>query len=176
MQWFFLLSVLTVLAEISPQCFTHDDCLQPGHFCAWSTCFGEAGDSYSCGNCKPCEKCSCDQDSIDFSCPTIRCPDQPINGVRYLQGKFNNVSSLLEAPDYHCVRQLEVTGNIFSISQRPFYALHPATTAALNEPDGLFSECASFTRSGVISGAPEEMNGQIKFDVIISSEGDPNVR
>jgi hypothetical protein len=178
MQWFhilFLFVARSIFAENPPQCFTHGDCLTPGQFCAWSTCFGETGESYSCGSCRPCEKCGCDKDSTDFSCPAISCPIQPINGVRFLQGRFNSRSSLPEAPDYDCVRQFEVIGNMFSISQLPIYSLHPSTTATLNEADIPFSDCPSYTRSGVIDGPQVQMNGQIKFNATISSEGDPHV-
>ena len=170
-----LLLVLGVVldAENSLPCFVHDDCLQPDQFCAWSTCIGRAGDSYSCGKCRSCDECRCDQDSTDFHCPVIRCPAQPINGVRYLQGKFDSQSSLLETPDFQCIRQLVVSGNVFSISQRPIYSLHPAITAILNESDAAILACPSFSRSGVLGGLQVE-NGQIRLDVIVSSEGDPS--
>ena len=177
MHWAIFLSLVVVqniLAENSTQCFAHDDCLQPGHFCAWSICIDETGDSISCGMCRPCKMCICHKDSTDFFCPTRRCPAQPV-GVRFLQGRFHSHSTLFKAPDYDCIRQFEITGNVFSISQLPIYSSHPATTGILNGSDIILSECSSYTRSGVLGSLHVQPNGQIKFDVIVSSEGDINV-
>jgi hypothetical protein len=155
------------------QCFTHDDCSDTHQFCAWTLCEDTVGGSYPCGTCKPCTECLCDTDSTDFRCPSDRCPTQPINGVRFLQGFFHNHSAIRQVPGYNCVRRLVVTGNIFSIMQLPVYALHPATTAILNESDSLSSICPSYTRTGVFKSSLDPINNTLKLDATISSEGAP---
>jgi hypothetical protein len=160
-----------VVSQRLAQCFAHDDCSDPQHFCAWSECEDEVGERYPCGGCKPCTECLCDSDSSDFRCPLDRCTAQPINGVRFLQGFFHNHSVLEQVPDYNCVRRLVITGNIFSIIQLPVYKLHPATTAMFNESDSQISKCPSYTRHGILKSSRELINGTLKLVAVISSEG-----
>jgi hypothetical protein len=163
--------VQNVVSQTLAQCFTHYDCSDPQHFCAWNVCEDEAGESYRCGTCKPCSACLCDTNSTDFQCPLDRCPAQPINGVRFLQGYFHNHSVLGQVPGYNCIRRLVVTGNLFSIMQLPMYTLHPATTAIFNESDSLSSACPSYTRSGIFKSPLVLINGSLTLNVVVSSEG-----
>ena len=159
-----------VVSQELAQCFTHNDCSDPQHFCAWAACDDGGGESYPCGTCKPCSACLCDTDSTDFRCPSDRCTAQPI-GVRFLQGHFHNYSVLGQVPGYICARRLVVTGYMFSIMQLPVYNLHPATTAIFNESDSLSSICPSYTRSGILKSTLELINGSLKLVAVISSEG-----
>jgi hypothetical protein len=161
----------SVVSQRLEQCFAHNDCSDPQHFCAWSVCEDEVGERYPCGGCKHCSACLCDSDASDFQCPLDRCKSQPINGVRFLQGFFHNHSVLEQVPDYNCVRRLVITGHIFSITQLPLYKLHPATTAILNESNSLTSICPSYSRHGNLRSSHEFINGTLKLVAIISSEG-----
>ena len=38
-----------------------------------------------CGECRPCAECVCNNDAIDSSCPAARCPDSPVEDLRYIQ-------------------------------------------------------------------------------------------
>ena len=152
-------------------CFTHSDCSDAQKFCAWTIGLDGAGESYPCGACKPCSECLCDTDSADFQCPPDRCPAQPINAVRFLQGLYFNRSVLGRSPDYSCVRRLVVTGSVFSITQIPLYNRHPATTALFNESDILSFICPSYTRSGILKSTSKLINGTLKLVAVISSEG-----
>jgi hypothetical protein len=151
------------------QCFSHDDCTETAHFCAWTKCQNDAGSAYSCGRCMPCEECICDMNATDFRCPLVQCPSQPINGVRFLQGAFYNHSTL-QVQSHYCVRRFVVMGNMFSLVQLPVYNLHPATTATFNQTDVLPS-CPNYARSGVLRSTFELLSNGLRLKALLSSEG-----
>jgi hypothetical protein len=161
----------SLLAETDTNCFTHEDCVHPSYFCAWVDCFDENGNPLRCGRCRPCEECICDINSADFQCPTFKCPAQPIDAVRFLQGAFHNHSDLAQAPGYQCVRRLVITGNMFAMQQLPVYTLHPADLAIFNETGLVFSGCPSYSRSGLLRNSQTMANNGLKLDAIMSSEG-----
>ncbi len=167
----FIVCVFVSVAGCVQKCFSHDDCIEAGHFCAWTKCIDDKGTAYACGGCRPCEECICDVNSTDFQCPLLQCPNQPINGVRYLQGAFFNHSKL-QIPGYHCVRRFVVMGSTFSLIQSPIYILHPATKAKLDEVDILTTVCPTFSRSGVLGKMLNLSSRAVHLNAFISSEGD----
>ena len=145
------------------QCFTHDDCTDPAQFCAWTTC--KDSNLYLCSECQPCTQCRCDSDSIDFECPQTKCPGQPYNSVRFLQGEFYNFSNI-PGESYSCLRRFVVSGNIFSLSQLPIFSQHPATVANFSEPPRVSTLCPTYVRSGILKEVEN-----LELQVIVSSEG-----
>ena len=167
------ITLLKTAAGSVQKCFTHEDCIEPGHFCAWAKCLEDDGRTFACGECKPCNECICDVNSTDFQCPLRQCPAQPINGVRFLQGSFYN-HSILQIPGYQCIRQLIVMGSTFSLVQTPIYMLHPATKAKLDAAEFLTSACPAYARSGFLRAirSLDLSSRAVHFDAFISSEGD----
>ncbi len=128
-------------------CFAHDEC-QATKFCAWSTCIYTDGRNLSCGVCKPCSSCLCDTNSIDSACPRNRCPAQPSEGVRYLQGVFLG-DTQVDNSNYSCARRLIISGGTIHFLQIRVHEGHPATQEVLNISDN-FTACPSFVFSGII--------------------------
>jgi hypothetical protein len=59
-----------------------------------------------CGECRPCAECVCNNDAIDSSCPAARCPDSPVEDLRYIQVcKIKDFMTLLSVPA-NCLPEL----------------------------------------------------------------------
>lgn len=155
----------------SSVCYSHDSCAE-AQFCAWANCTNELGSLYPCGVCKPCAQCICDSDSVDYECPLLQCPEQPSNGVRFLQGEFYNISSLNKPEGYTCVRRFLVTGSTFSFLQLPVYTYHPANSAILNESALLSLVCPTYLSSGVLETQGSKDGQTLNLRALVTSEGD----
>ena len=150
-------------SEESRSCRNHGECLSSDEFCSRIPCVGSV-----CAICRPLSQCFCDEDSIDRRCPY---PAYPAFAVRYLQGVFRNRSAITKAPGYECLRRLVVTGSVFSMSQYPVLAQHPASKATLNFTEDISSECFSFTKYGVFDKIIGLSSDTVNFKITASSEG-----
>jgi hypothetical protein len=153
-------------------CFDHAEC-QADAFCAWSISIDSKGRNISCGICKKCIFCRCDVDSIDSACPQSRCPDQPSQGVRYLQGVFLGHARLKYASHYICTRRLTMSGATIAFLQSPVHDGHPASHAMLNISSAAAADCPSVALSGVIIESTATMGPDraVSLRVSITSDG-----
>jgi hypothetical protein len=157
--------------QLAGLCFDHSGCPE-NKFCAPSKCTDDFGRYFPCGECKPCSACRCHADAIDHSCPQKRCPDQPSDGVRFLQGPFYAHSPLAGITTHLCVRRLLFTSGTFSDVQAAMRNDHPASAAPTNL-SGLSALCPSFLRIGAVINVTIREDGAFAVDVFISSEGFP---
>lgn len=177
MQSFVYLSVVCIVRcsvlkdQTFPICFSHTDCVGPDDFCAWTNCTENDGQSYSCGRCRPCADCICDDYSIDFQCPSAKCPAQPINGVRFLQGEFVNYSVVVQMPNYTCFRRLVVSSSMFSFEQIAVFTSHPASMTGFTQPVLLSSLCPAFLQSGVLNISNRMDQSVLDVQAIVLSQG-----
>jgi hypothetical protein len=154
----------------STVCYSHDSCGE-AHFCAWANCTTEAGSLYPCGICKPCAQCICDSDAIDYECPLRQCPQQPLNGVRFLQGEFYDISNLNQNDGYACVRRFVVTGSMFSFLQLPVYTDHPANSPVLNQSALTPLLCPTYLITGVLESQVSSDPKTLSLRALLTSEG-----
>jgi hypothetical protein len=169
----FLASRLVIIGSLKlvDSCHDHKGCPE-SRFCAQSECTDDFGRNFSCGDCKPCAECRCHADAIDHSCPQQRCPDQPTDGVRFLQGPFYSQAPLAGVPTHLCVRRLLFTGGTFSDMQAAVRTDHPASAAPADLP-ALAALCPSFVRIGAVANTTAREDGSFAVDVFVSSDGCP---
>jgi hypothetical protein len=156
--------------ELSDSCLDHSECPR-SRFCAASRCTDDLGRKFPCGECKPCGECRCNVDAFDHACPQQQCPDQPTDGVRFLQGPFHAISPLAGTPTHLCVRRLLFTSGTFSDIQFAVRTDHPASAGPTNI-SALSVLCPSFVRVGAVVNITV-LDGAFAVDVYISSEGRP---
>jgi hypothetical protein len=158
-------------------CFDHDVCPE-NSFCALRDCIDFLGRNISCGTCKECTSCHCDTDSIDSACPRIRCPDQPSQGVRFLQGVFLGHDRLGNASNYFCTRRLTISGATIAFFQTPVHDGHPASQAVLNISGAALVDCPIVALSGVIieTAATVGSGSAVRLQVAITSDGKLTLR
>ena len=107
-----LLGLATPSSWVSSSgCIDHSECNQ-NEFCKITWCNSWEGWFYKCGNCVPCSQCLCNEDSITQACPSDRCPAQPAESVRFLQGRFSN-SYPIPGTNYSCVFTIKFEGLLF---------------------------------------------------------------
>jgi hypothetical protein len=155
--------------ELAGSCLDHNNCPE-SLFCAVSKCTDDFGRNFSCGECKPCVECRCHVDAFDGSCPQQRCPNQPTDGVRFLQGPFHAFSLLPGVTTHFCVRRLLFTSGTFSDIQAAVRVDHPASAAPANL-SALSELCPSFVRIGAVVNTTFREDGTFAVDVFVSSEG-----
>jgi hypothetical protein len=159
-------------ADQANSCFDHAEC-QENKFCAWSNCIDFEGRNISCGTCKSCSFCHCDTDSIDSSCPRIRCPNQPSQGVRFLQGVFLGHGRLKNASSYICTRRLTISGAAIAFLQVPIRDGRPDSQTILKISSAAASECPNLALFGVIvkSTATVGADSAVRLHVAVTSDG-----
>ena len=96
------------------ECTKHDQC-PAGAFCKWSWTDSNEGWFYVGGVCRACSACECNGDAVDGNCPRDKCPMQPSQEVRYLQGAFEHTRVLDKG--VACVYVLDVQGSFFRETQ-----------------------------------------------------------
>ncbi|EKX31885.1 hypothetical protein GUITHDRAFT_121933 [Guillardia theta CCMP2712] len=107
-----LLGLATPSSWVSASgCIDHSECKQ-NEFCKITWCNSWEGWFYKCGNCVPCSQCLCNEDSITQACPSDRCPAQPAESVRYLQGRFSSTHPI-PGTNYSCVFAIKFEGLLF---------------------------------------------------------------
>ena len=154
------------------ECIFHTDCTD-GSFCAASSCSDALGRKYLCGACKPCSECVCNADAVDGACPISKCPEQPTNSVRFLQGPFFARALIHGFPTHVCVRRLLFDAGSFFDVQAAIRIDHPASAEPVNETT-VGVHCPAFTRVGVLVdiSAPSPLTGEAHIlDVVVTSEG-----
>jgi hypothetical protein len=158
-------------------CFDHAGC-QENRFCAWSNCTDNKGRNISCGTCKSCTSCLCDTDSIDSACPRSRCPNQPSQGVKFLQGAFLGHGRLEKASNFICTRRLTISGAAIAFLQVPIHDGHPASQTILNISSAAAADCPNVALSGVIieSTATVGADSAVKLHVAVTSDGAQTLR
>jgi hypothetical protein len=163
--------------QMSPnsECLAHDEC-NDSFFCKASSCADSIGAEYRCGKCHPCIECRCNTDAIDLACPTVACPDQPTDAIRFLQGPFLSRSPIPGAPTYSCLRRLLFDGGAFSDIQAAVPVEHPASVPSETNLSLVASSCPAISRTGILLGRfvqPEPSVPRFLLDVMVSSEGRP---
>lgn len=151
-------------------CWNHTVC-GLDQFCALSTCRDYQGRNYSCGACERCNQCVCDADSIDLACPQNRCPSQPSEGVRFIQGVFADRFRIPGFLDYICVRRLVISGASISFLQTVIHGQHPASIINAIIPAGTAGNCMTMSLSGIIYSSALNPSGAVDLEVAVTSEG-----
>jgi hypothetical protein len=149
--------------KICESCMSHSECGDENLFCAKSKCLNK---TVVCpAICKSLTQCYCDSDSFDGVCPA---QIYPTRAVRYLQGFFQNRTSIIAAPGYECIRQLTVTDKMFSLVQFPMLISHPASANTWNAT--IFYDCLVTAKFGVLNRVDITSESNT-VDATISSEG-----
>jgi hypothetical protein len=151
-------------------CYSHSSC-PANQFCASSECTDSIGRRFPCGICKLCTECRCHSVSIDLSCPPHQCPDQPTDGVRFLQGPFYAHSVVKDVSTHACVRRLLFSGGTFFDIQAAIRTDHPASAAPANL-SAVAARCPPFARIGaVLNTTFHADDATFIVNVSVSSEG-----
>ena len=157
-------SILIRSLERVNSCSNNGEC-GTDQFCARTICANKT--SSVCGVCSPRQQCYCDSDSMNDKCPS---PNFELHAVRFLQGQFRSSVSIDHAPGYECVRQLSVTGNIFSLIQYPMFTQHPASTLIIS--DQVAAGCSGVAKFGLLETV-DLTSGAATLTATVSSEGYP---
>ena len=155
--------------QTGAECLDHRECAI-GSFCAASSCSDGLGRKYLCGICEPCSECLCHKDAVDGACPINKCPDQPAESIRFLQGPLFARTTISGVPTHVCVRRLLFdTGSFFDV-QAAIRVDHPASAASINLTS-VNAQCPAFSRAGLLLGLSTSTLQTFVLNVVVTSEG-----
>eukprot|EP00960_Hanusia_phi_P063209 765399-Hanusia_phi.AAC.1 len=149
----------------SSMCSTHSEC-GASQFCKWEFCKGGDNWFYVCGMCRPCSECKCNDNSFTGSCPPDKCPAEPTQEVRYLQGGFENMRLLPDNASF-CYYRLELKGSQFTEQQQILPLFSSSSDASVQEQQDL--QCPTLARSGVFEVQAGSSLSYIQFTILSGS-------
>ena len=161
--------VVADLNQTRIDCLDHGECAAAS-FCATSSCNDALGRKYLCGLCMPCNQCLCNSDAVDGACPINKCPAQPTDSVRFLQGPLFARMAIPGASTHVCVRRLLFDAGSFFDVQAALRIDHPASAKPVNI-SSIDAICPAYTRAGLILGISIPPGEPILLQVIVTSEG-----
>jgi len=118
-----------------------------------------------CGECVPCAECICNNDAIDSFCPVHKCPETPVEDLRYIQGAFyarkamhnldgkeadSDIKSASSVVSVECQHHFHFVGTSITESQSPVLSGDGQVAGPKAEhTERMLQTCSSFSRTGV---------------------------